>query len=449
MQIKVSRYWVAFLFMLIMIPFVIKFKTLNKVKEITLSAVTIGIESTRTENLVSAAEKLNEELRREGKNIKVRVEPYSFMGGWEDYAKYFIKRFEENNAPDIYVTGHENIAWLAEKNYIIKLDMLKESKAYNDVFGTLWKSVMWNGSTWGVPQDVEVAFVMVNVNILRKLGWSESDINTLPNKVIKGDFTLDDMTLVANEAVDKKVAKWGILHRPVNGQMFYLAQKNFDVQVFDESKSTIIINRDNLLNSLSYFYQLTNDYQITPKDTTLKSWEDINQMVIDGETLFYYGAIWSIYEYIKQGAEYQELMKQFDFMLVPTAIKGNKPLTISHPLIYTVSSQTENKELVTRLLEIVGDSNYQSKHAVKTYHLPINKSGIQTTEFIDNQFLNSVMYMLDYTTFLPNDEKYVAYSKIYFEAIQNVEGNDMLPEQALIIMERHLRKTFGTKIIFK
>lgn len=431
-----------------------KFKQIILKKQITVKVLTYGLESTRLENLISAAEKLNYQLSDEGKNIQVNIEANSFNylsgGGWEGYRKLFISQFSKSEGPDIYITGHENIGWLAKGNYIINLDELKNSKAYSDVFGTLWNSIIWKGHVWGALQDAEVANVFVNVKKLEQLGWSKNQIESLKYRVRQGQFTIEDMSLVAKEAVDKGIVKWGILHRPINGQIFYSIAKNFKTQIFDEQEDKIIVDKNKLIKSLEYFNDLTQKYKVTPPNMTSMNWKQIYKEVINGETLFWYGGTYSMFDFIKEGgAEYNKLMEEFDFMLIPASKKNGKPFTISHPLIYTVSSQCKNKDLAIRLLEIVADKEYQSKHAVETYHLPINKSGAQTSEFKDNKYLNSVMYMLDYTTFLPNDDKYVKYSSIYFKAIQNVEKGKFSPKLAADYMEKELKEQFKEKCVFK
>lgn len=418
--------------------------------EVTLRALSFGFENTRLDNLVSAAEELNYELSKEGKDVRVKIETDSFQGFWDKYREFFVSEFESNNGPDIYITGHENIAWLAEGNYIVNLDQLKESTAYSDVFNSLWKSTRWDGHVWGALQDAEVALVFVNVDKLKKLGWSEQEIKDLPDRVIKGEFTLDDMSRLAKEAVDKGIVKWGIVHRPVNGQMFYLIAENFEVQRFDEYENKIIVNKKNLIKSLEYFRSITQEYMITPKDITSNTWNEVYEYALEDKALFYFGGTYSMFDFIEEaGAKYDKIMGKFDFMLIPTAKKPGKPVTISHPLIYTISSKCKNKELAIRLLEIVADAKYQTKHAIETYHLPVNRSGAETKEFRSNEYLNSVMYMLDYTTFLPNDEKYLEYSQIYFAAIKNVETGKLSPEDAANKMEEELKKTFKEKCIFE
>jgi inositol-phosphate transport system substrate-binding protein len=189
----------------------------SEIEVVTIKAQTRGAEKTRTDNLVAAAEKLNKELEEQGKNIQVKVEGSAYDGGMDDYRKQFILGFKSKKESDIFTIGHEDIAWLAKGKYILTLDSLKDSDAYADVYDSLWEAVNWNGHIWGALQDTEARPVYYNKNVLKQLGWSDEDINNLPEKVKKGEFTLGDMTRVAKEAMDQGLVEWGIMHRPTKG----------------------------------------------------------------------------------------------------------------------------------------------------------------------------------------------------------------------------------------
>jgi inositol-phosphate transport system substrate-binding protein len=421
----------------------------NGKEVVTIKVQTFGSEKTRLENLEDSAKKLNQELEAEGKNIEVNLETNAFDGSWEEYRKQFILAYKSKNEPDIYLTGHEDIAWLAKGNYILHLDELKDSEAYSDVYPTLWESVTWDGHIWGALQDTEARPIFYRKDVLKKLGWTDEEIESLPEKVKNGEFTVEDMTRVAKEAKNAGLVEWGILHRPVNGPELHMIAKNFGAELYDEKVDKLVFNKEAILETLRYFESLTQKEGVTPESITSMEWKNVHQMMIDGKALFWYGGIWNVFNYMEQGAEFDDIMKNFGFMLVPATEKGGKPMTLSHPFVHTVSSQTEHPELVIRLLELVAAPEYQAKHSVETFHLPINKSGADVEEFKNDEFLSTVTYMLDYTTFLPNHADFNKYADAYFKAIQSVELGKNTPEEALADMEVQLQNDLGDEIIVK
>ncbi|GMB09738.1 carbohydrate ABC transporter substrate-binding protein (CUT1 family) [Thermolongibacillus altinsuensis] len=424
----------------------------NKPKVVTIEAQTAAPEVTRVENLEKAAEKLNEELKKQGKNIQVKVKTNVFEGSWEEYSKQFMLAFKAKKEPDIYTTGHENIGWLADGNYILPLDELKKSKEYSDVFPVLWDSVTYKGHIWGALQDTEARPVFYNKDILRKLGWSEEQINNLPEKVKNGEFTLEDMTKLAEEAKAKGLAEFGIIHRPVDGPDFHVMVYNFGGKLYDPKENKIVLDKKAVKKQLDYYYDIAKK-DLIPDNLTQMEWSNIHKTVVNGKALFYYGGIWNVFNW-GQDNFHEKLGKvdekwvneHFGMMLIPAAEKGGKGITLSHPFVYTVSSQTEHPELVKRLLELVADPALQTEHNVKTFHLPVTKGGAEHPDFKANITLGKVAYMTEYTTFLPNHEGFPKYSKAVFNAIQAVELGKKTPEEALKDLEVQLKNDLGDQL---
>ncbi|AIE61659.1 sugar ABC transporter substrate-binding protein [Bacillus methanolicus] len=424
----------------------------NNSKVVTIEAQTAAPETTRVENLEKAAEKLNEELKKQGKDIRVKVKTKVFEGSWEEYAKQFMLAFKAKKEPDIYATGHENIGWLSDGNYILPLDDLKKSKEYSHVFPILWDSVTYKDHIWGALQDTEARPVFYNKDILKKLGWSEKQINDLPEKVKNGEFTLDDMTKLAEEAKTKGLTQYGIIHRPVDGPDFHVMVYDFGGKLYDPKENKIVLDKKAVKKQLDYYYEIAQK-KLIPDNLTQMEWSNIHKAVVNGKTLFYYGGIWNVFNWSQDN--FHEKLGKVDekwvnehlgMMLIPAAEKGGKPLTLSHPFVYTVSSQTEHPKLVKRLLELVADPALQVEHDVKTFHLPVTKSAADHLNFKAHATLANVTYMTEYTTFLPNHEGFPTYSKAVFNAIQAVELGKKTPEKALNDLEVQLKSDLGDKL---
>ena len=133
----------------------------------------------------------------------------------------------------------------------------------------------------------------------------------------------------------------------------------------------------------------------------------------------------------------------------PSAEKGGKPVTLSHPFVYVISSNTEHPDICKRLLEIVADPELQLKHAIDTFHLPITKDVTELEEFQKQEALYETMYMLEYTTFVPNHEDFPAYSQAVFEAIKAVELGKKTVEEAMADLEVQLKNDLGDQLIIK
>lgn len=427
----------------------------GKPEVVTLSAHTTGIELTRVDNLVKAAEKLNEELKAEGNKMEVKVETKSFDGSWDDSVKQFMLASKSKKAPDIFAIGHEYVGMLSNGKYILPLDDLKNSQAYSDLFPVLWDSVTYQGKIWGIPQDTEARPVFYNKGILKKLGWTDQQINDLPEKVKTGEFTLDDMTKVAEEAKSKALAQHGVVHRPTDGPDFQAMAYNFGAQLYDADANKIVFDKQAVQKQLQYYYDLAQK-KLLPDNLTTMEFKNVHKIVVNEKTLFYYGGIWNVNNWAADAyhdtigkVDAKWVNERFGMMLIPAAEKGGKPVTLSHPIVYTVSSGTKHPDMVNRLLELVVDPKLQTEHNIKTFHLPITKAAAEDPTYKADATLGGVAYMSEYTTFLPNHESFNKYSSSIYKAIQAVELGKQTPESALKDLEIQLKNDLGDGLIIK
>lgn len=425
----------------------------NGVEVITLKALGRGAEETRLSNLQKAAEVLNKELEAEGKRIE--IETSFFDGSEDDYARQFILAHQSGDAPDIYSTSHPNIGWLVEGDYILPLDELKEMDSYKDVYPLLWDAVTYNGHIWAALQDTEARPVYYSKNILREIGWSDEEIESLPEKVREGEFTLDDLMDTAEEAMEKGAAKYGIIHRPVVGPDFQLMLYLFGGTMYDHNEGKLVFDKPAVKKQLEFYHEIS-ERGLIPDGLLGMEWTNTHQMVVNEETLFYFGGIWNVFNW-SEDEFHKELGKvdgewveeNLGMMLVPAPEKGGEPKTLSQPYTYTISSQTEHKDLILRLLEIVIEPEYQTVHNIETFHLPVTESAAEDPEYKEHVTLGKVSYMSEYTSFLPNHPDFPKYNNAVFSIIEQIELKGMDPDTALAELEKQLNNDLGGNFIIK
>ncbi|HYW89847.1 MAG TPA: extracellular solute-binding protein, partial [Chloroflexota bacterium] len=128
---------------------------------VKITAWTIGPDAPsffRRDNLIAAADTVNQELQKEGSNQRVQVEATFESGGqWADYKQKFVLASEAKQGPDIILSGHEDLSPWAAAGHVIELDsMVKKYDArFTDLIPTLWDAVKLTGKTYAIPQDTE------------------------------------------------------------------------------------------------------------------------------------------------------------------------------------------------------------------------------------------------------------------------------------------------------
>ncbi len=373
-------------------------------------------------------------------NVEVKAELDS--AGWADYKKKFTLAADAGEAPHIILSGHEDIPVWAQAGYIIEFGWCKEKyPEFDDVIDSLWNSVTWNGKIWGVPQDTEARPMFFNKKKLKELGWSDEEIAALPEKIKKGEFTLDDLIAVAKEAVEKGVVKpgYGYWHRPRKGSDFLQYYAAYGGRLYDPETDKLVVNKG-ALEKWYAFQRRVVEEGITPENYIGTEWSIWHQTVTSGEVLFWNGGIWQWADwaenYVKDKGGEDYLFEWVGYALQPTGIPGKPGVTLSHPLAYMITSEKasgatkEQQEAACAVLAKVTTPELNTKHAVGSTHLGILKSQADYPEYKNNRFLSETLYMLDYNFYLPNHPQFGPYFDILWDFMVKAENGELTPEEA-------------------
>ncbi len=411
---------------------------------------------TRVTNLVEAARRINMEWKKEEKpeRIVCTVSEFETAGDIDGYRMRFILASKAGTAPDIRAFTFTEVPEWAEAGYIIPLD--KYIEEYPDVFGdtipAMWDACTWKGVRYAVPQDTEVRIVFFRKDKLRELGWTDAEIEALPDKVLAGEFTLDDMIALGKEAVDAGVTKWGIFHRPSKGFTFFMPYFAEGGLLQNPETGKLVLDESAALYNLEFHYDICQVSRITPPEITTFSWrEGIHPVVVAGDTLFWWGGTWHWAEY--QRVDYgvgtfteEEMWETFGFMLYPPKDKGGRPLSISNPYVYMISSSSKNPDLAFKVVAKASEPDLVVKHALESGHLAWRKAALEVPAYKENAFVMATTPLLEYTRFCPAHPLWEKYLSITYSAIQGVEMGDMTPEEALEFLKTELKAAIGDEL---
>jgi len=414
------------------------------------------MENWRGLNFLVAEKDLNADLEAIGDPRRVKVEVIQDNLGWGELITEFVLSYGVGEAPDIWLTGHEYIGAQAEAGRIIPLDgIIEEFPIYNLVFDTLWDCTKYKGEIWGVPQDAEARPLYWNKSLLKKLGWSNEEIAALPEKIKKGEFTLYDMLETAKQAVDKGVVKSGngFWTRPKNGPDFTAFYYAFGGETIDSATGKLVFDKTAGLKYYKFFYDAVQEYG--SMGCLGLGWSDAWHPGVssEGRVLFWVGGTWQWAEWAEKflkdlgGEAY--MWENFGFGLIPAAEKGGKPNSLTHPLAYLVSSQCKYPDLAVALIAKVTNYGPNTRHAISSTHLGILKGQTEYKFYKGSRLLSEALYMLDYTTFLPNNPDWGPYSTVTYEALAAVVSGDFTPEEAVDFAVEGLNRELGDKVIIK
>jgi len=416
---------------------------------IRCKANTNGGEGWRCDNFAEVEEQVEQEL-----GVQLDLTLIQDDKDWGEYKNEFVLASEAGEAPDIILSGHEDIGAWAPAGYIIPLDgVIPDHPEFADIVPNLWNSQMWDGQTWGIPQDAEARPIFYSKLLLADLGWSEDEIESLPQRVMDGEFTFADLVATAEQAVEEGVVEegYGLYHRTSNGPDWLIWYYGQGGQVLDEN-GNLVFDQEAAQAALDLIGSFASS-GITRPDMIGLDGNILNADVASAESvLFYQGGTWNWANWARNfvadrgGNDY--LLENLGLMLFPSMNPEVGPITLTHPLSYMISSGSENPDVALKLIAAVTTPEANNRHAIDSFHLGILNSQLETPEYADNQAISQAHYMLDYTTAIPNDPGWTAWSNAWWTAIQAVVAGSPA-EEAVGLAVDQLNNELGDQITIR
>jgi inositol-phosphate transport system substrate-binding protein len=374
---------------------------------------------------------------------------------WADYKTEFLLASEAGEAPDIILSGHEDIGAWGEAGLIIPLeDLIAQHEEFEDVVANLWESQKYNGVIYGIPQDAEARPIFFSKLLLRDLGWSEEDIESLPQRVADGEYTFADMLATAQEAIDEGVIEEGngYWHRTSNGFDWLMYYFGMGGEITDE-EGNLVWDSQAILRVYELVASLP-ETGVTRPDMIGLSGNDVWHPAVSAadQVLFAQGGTWNWGGWAKVnvadrgGNDY--LLPNIGLMLFP-ALDAGRALTLTHPLSYMISAASPNPDVAMALIAAVTTPDANNRHAIDSFHLGILNSQVESEAYLNDPVLSSAHYMLDYTTGAPNNPDLPAWQNAYWVGIQAAETGSSTPQEALELATQQLQNELGDKVVYR
>ncbi len=406
-----------------------------------------GGEGWRCDNFTQVEEQVEAEL-----GIQIDLTLIQDDKDWGEYKNEFVLASEAGEAPDIILSGHEDIGAWAPAGYILSLDdMIAQYDAFADVVPALWDSQRWNGQTWGVPQDAEARPIFYSKLLLADLGWTAEEIESLPDRVAAGEFTFADLVATAQQAVEEGVveAGHGFYHRTGNGPDWLIWYYGQGGEVLTED-GQLVFDRDAALAALELIASFAPN-EITRADMIGLDGNIVSTDVASAESvLFYQGGTWNWANWARNfvadrgGSDY--LLENVGLILFPSMNPEVGAVTLTHPLSYMISSSSEHPDVAMALIAAVTSPDANNRHAIDSFHLGILNAQLETSDYADNRAISQAHYMLDYTTAIPNDPGWTAWSNAWWTAIQAAHTGSSTPAEAVELAVTQLQNELGEAI---
>ena len=252
----------------------------------------------RPGNILKGAERLNAQLEKDGADYRVSITVLEQpdQGGYDGDAERLLRAYAIGEGPDIFHAAHEWICAFADPGFLFDLtDFTNDHpEFFADIFPSLWASCECGGRRFAIPQDAEARMFFFNKNLMRQAGFSDEEIESLDERVLAGEVTLDDMSDIAQKVVESTDAEYGILHRPSRGPDYLMIFNQYGSSFLDPETGKLLLEEGKIADAYGWFERNVKN-GVTPGNNTSLEWNFIrDQFYAENNAAMWMYGIWDL-----------------------------------------------------------------------------------------------------------------------------------------------------------
>lgn len=379
--------------------------------------------------VLAAGERLNAKYAEEGRDLVIKFETDYQRIDWTDYHNNIIFAEKNGEGPDIFSLDSDIEGFVRAGMLLDISDMMTD-----DFVDGVFTPFIVDGKAYGMPFDLPTRVIYYNKATLEKIGWSQDEIDALPQQIADGSFTWEQFLDLCKEVEDKGAAKWGMCHRPGAGNDFLDVLMTLGGQYYnDEGK--LVFDSEGLLRFFTTIYDNANVTKITPSNLCQIDWNTINEMVGTGEAFSYYGPIYSaVYVAGASNKTPEEFAEDVGFVLFPKSEYSEKAFCVAAPQGMGINANTQYPEICKDLFRELysGESVSELAHHGDTiFSLSSVKAANESEDIKNNPILREAGYMTDYSITTPTLAGITPYLTEMHKQIGLLELGQTTPEQAV------------------
>ena len=341
-------------------------------------------------------------------NIDIQVIP----AGWDEANSKLVSLIQANEAPDVIITGSRSLRQFAEMGAIEKLDTYMTDSFKEERVENVLNTANINGSQYGIP----LAFSS------RALYYRKDLIKTPPK-------TWDELLSTAEEVTKNNPEIYGfaIPSDITSGtdELFNFIYQNGG-SATDDDGNIKLATKENI-DTLEFLKQF-NDKKIIP-DPVATSRSDQAKMFQNGNLAMFISGPWD-----KETLDSSADTAPYAVTLLPAGTQMAETLVTDS---FSISSQSENKELAWKLIEYMGQFEYQNAYDDAIGFFPILKEE-ENEERFSTEFLKPFKDMIQYGVAEPQVPVWDTFNSEFVKAVQKVMTGNATAEEALKSAEEEL-----------
>lgn len=387
-------------------------------------------------------------IRGEEINITIEKTPYD---GWDDFKQALTLSAESGTAPNIVVSGHEDIGPWAQSGLIVPVEDYLDLDAWplSNIYPNLLEISSYGGVQYGIPQDAESRPFFFWKSHMKAIGYSDADIDALPKKIEAGEYTLANVIEDAKKMQDAGVVQpgYGFYPRVSNGPDFWQFYTSFGGVMEEDGK--LVFDKA----SMTKFYQFFVDAVaagVTKKNHIGTEWDQWYAEVATGKAGMWHGGTWHYSRYTgKEGLS--DFFGSVGFSLIPAG-EGGKANTLTHPLVYLLTKNEDEKltEISAELIKIASEPRINVLHAIKSAHLGISPEEAQIELYSSDRWASeATAALLPFANAMPNNADFGTYWNAMWGGLEAAWTGTKTVDQAIADLEGELKNSLGDAIVIR
>ncbi|MCT7373937.1 extracellular solute-binding protein [Chelativorans salis] len=404
----------------------------------------------RVDAIEMAADILEREAAIRGEELDITVEK-KLDNTWDDFKQAVTLAAEAGNAPNILVTGHEDIAPWAQSGLIVPVEDYLNLDAWpiNDIYENLMEISSFGGIQYGLPQDAESRPFFFWKEHMRAIGYTDEELDALPESVESGEYTLANVLEDAKKMVDQGVveAGYGFYPRQSNGPDFWQFYTSFGGIMEEDGK--LVLDKAAMQDFYQFFVDAV-EAGVTRKNHIGTPGDQWYAEVASGKAGIWHGGTWHYARYVNQEG-LEDFFGTLVFSLIPAG-EGGRPNTLTHPLVYVVTDQADDDlELIAaELVKIASEPRINTLHAIKSAHLGIAHQQSNIDLYANDRWAREATErLLPHANAMPNNADFGTYWNAMWSGLEAAWTGQKTPEQAVNDVEAELKNSLGEAIIIR
>jgi len=429
--------------------------TIALAEDYTITVWAVGssaVDDYRTIAIEMAADILEREYAIRGQELSITVDGRTTFDGWDDFKQAVTLAAEAGEAPEIVVTSHADIAPWSQAGIIVPAEDYVNLDGWplNDIYTNLMDIASFGGTVWGIPQDSESRPFFFWKDHMRAIGYSDAEIDALPEAVHNGEYTLENVLADAVAMQEAGVVEpgYGFYPRVSNGPDYWQFYLSFGGVI--EEDGVLVFDRA----AMRDFYQFFADAVaagVTRQNHIGTPGDQWYAEVASGQAGLWHGGTWHYARYTgREGLE--DFFGNVQFTLIPAGDENGAANTITHPLMYLITDQGDEDvhQIAAELIEIASEPRINNLHAIRSAHLSIAPTQSDLALFADDRWASEATErLLPFASAMPNNTDFGAYWDIMWSGLEAVWTGTKTADEAIADAETEIQATLGDAVILR